>query len=89
MSFWPVYWMLINLADLGMTAFILSRGGMELNPVTNSLVALVVAKTLVPVLVIYVLERRHKLHWLEGLSLGMTVVVLYPVGHLIFGVLWK
>jgi len=82
---WAVVWLLLNALDFAATYGLILRGGQEVNPFLSgvSIITLLAFKILAPFGAIGILYLIKRLYWLEGMSLGMAVVVVYTARWLI------
>jgi len=82
---WTIVWLALNALDFAATYGLILRGGQEVNPFLSgfSILTLTVFKILAPVGAIGILYLIKRLYWLEGMSLGMAVIVVYTARWLI------
>ncbi len=72
----------LNLADIAITAFLLSFGASELNPIyayLGSIYLLAVAKLALVCLVLLGLLRFNQLHLLKWLNAGLGLIVVWNI----------
>lgn len=82
--YWVAAWVALNLADGYLTWLILSKGGYEINPIANlGLGLFILLKTVMMTGTAMGLPMIKKYEWIQGLTLGLTVVVVYTARWLL------
>lgn len=74
----------LNLADLTLTLYALDRGGVELNPLMQSVPFMVFYKTVIVDGLLWWLTTRQESIAKQGLIFLTLVYAIYCLGHLIF-----
>jgi hypothetical protein len=72
----------LNVADLGITAFLLSIGAQEMNPIyssSESLLSLAVTKITLVCLVMVGLVAGNRMHLLKWLNIGLGLIVIWNI----------
>lgn len=82
--YWVASWVTLNLADGYLTWLMLSNGGHEVNPVAGLGMGLFVGLKIFMVLGVAIgLPMIKKYEWIQGLTMGLTVVVVYTARWLL------
>jgi hypothetical protein len=76
---WATVWVTLNLLDGLFTWAIMRTGGVEINPVYSiaGMIGFAVLKTLITVSAVGLTYLYQKPHLLEGLTAGLSIVVIY------------
>jgi hypothetical protein len=72
----------LNIADLGLTAFLLSIGAQEMNPIyasSGSLYSLAVTKIALVSLIFIGLVAGNRMHLLKWLNIGLGLIVVWNI----------
>ena len=72
----------LNVADLGLTAFLLSIGAQEMNPIyasSESLFSFAVTKVTLVSLVLIGLVAGNRMHLLKWLNAGLGLIVVWNI----------
>jgi hypothetical protein len=77
-GYWVAAWVALNLVDAYLTWLILADGGYEINPIANiGLFFFILLKTFMMIAVSIALPLIKKYEWIQGLTMGLAVVVIY------------
>jgi hypothetical protein len=72
----------LNFVDLGITAFLLSIGAQEMNPIyasTGNLYSLAATKIALTSLILIGLVAGNRMHLLKWLNIGLGLIVIWNI----------
>lgn len=72
----------LNVADMGLTAFLLSIGAQEMNPIyasSGSLYSLAITKIALVSLVMIGLVAGNRMYLLKWLNMGLVLIVMWNI----------